>query len=93
MRVGEFNDPCFFKALIVTALGATLLVRIETDGVCSVFFDLLFQLNPQRKTPVVFWAFCTHLTVWAPGIFAGHHRLLHLSRFMDRDGTKKVKNT
>ena len=44
IRVGEFNDPCLFKAVIVNALGAALLVRIETDGVCSVFFDLLFHL-------------------------------------------------
>lgn len=28
----------------MNALGAALLVRIETDGVCSVFFDLLFHL-------------------------------------------------
>ena len=44
VRVGEFNDPCLFKAVIVNILGATLLVRIETDGMCSVFFDLLFHL-------------------------------------------------
>lgn len=42
--VGEFNDPCLFKAVIVNVLGAALLVRIETDGMCSVFFDLLFHL-------------------------------------------------
>ena len=38
----KFSDPWLFKAVIVTALGATLLVRIETEGMCSVFFDLLF---------------------------------------------------
>ena len=40
----EFNDPSLCKAVIVNTLGAALLVRIETDGVCSVFFDLLFHL-------------------------------------------------
>ena len=44
VRVGKFNDPCFFKSLIVNALGAALLVRIVNEGVCSVFFDLLFHL-------------------------------------------------
>ena len=44
MRVGKFNDLCFFKSLIVNALGTALLVRIVNEGVCSVFFDLLFHL-------------------------------------------------
>ena len=36
----------------MTALGATLLVRIETEVVRSVFFDLLFQLTHLRNTPL-----------------------------------------
>ena len=31
----KFNDPCFFKAVVVNALGAALLVRVEAEGVCS----------------------------------------------------------
>ena len=40
MRAGKFNDPYFFKAVVVNALGAALLVRLETEAVCSAHTHL-----------------------------------------------------